>query len=96
MIQLIARVGASVSLNIPYEITAEQTAAAEVCLQPTLRTRYQSCTNVYQEWPGNYVRLYAWYQLRRLGWCGSWIPYVSSSSYIVFFTQVRVIVLSLL
>lgn len=82
MIQGIARVGASLSLNIPYEIGVEQTAIAEVCLQPTLRPRYQSCTNVYQEWPGIYMRLYAWYQLRRVKWCGRWIPYVSSNSYI--------------
>ena len=62
--------GASLSATIPYEIDAEGTA--KFCLNPgTGSFEKEVCTDLYQEWPGNYIRLYAWYQTRRTIWCRS-------------------------
>ena len=27
---------------------------------------------MYQEWPGNTIKLYAWYQTREIEWCEGW------------------------
>ena len=29
----------------------------------------KACSNLYHVWPGNYVDLYAWYQVRSIKYC---------------------------
>ena len=87
--------GATLSANIPYEIGAENTAS--YCLNTsTLSSQKETCTNVFQEWSGSYVRFSAWYQSRTADWCGSWIPYVSSNVHPFFHSVTKTILIAAL
>ena len=71
--------GASLNATIPYETGAEGTA--EFCLNPsTVSFEKEVCIVLYEEWPGSYIRLYAWYQTLEVVQCTSWgISHVSLS-----------------
>ena len=72
--------GASLRATIPYEAGAEGTAT--FCLNPgTESFEKEVHTVLYEEWPGSYIELYAWYQTIEILWCRlRWgISYVSLS-----------------
>ena len=69
--------GASLNATIPYETGAEGTA--EFYLNPSTGSfEKEVCIVLYEEWPGSYIRLYAWYQTLEVVWCRG-IPFVSLS-----------------
>ena len=71
--QELVRGGIRVNAVINYQL--EPQIAMKVCIP---QFKIQSCLNVYDEWPGNYVDIYAFYQFRKIKWCSGWlgIPYV--------------------
>ena len=76
-IQSATRVGISLGGVFNYQVEArgsvDTCADTDKCL-PTFR----KCVEVYHSWPGNYVEIYAWYQLRSVRWCRRNIPWGGS------------------
>ena len=75
--QSATRVGISIAGSINYQlepITSAHACASRSSCAPTFRT----CAELYNSWPGNYVEIYAWYQLRSIRWCRRRIPWGGS------------------
>ena len=70
ILQEVARVGFSAEADFTYKI--EPRATGKVCAVACSYGDYQSCAGMYQEWPGNTIELYAWYQTREIEWCEGW------------------------
>ena len=72
-LQGVARGGLAVELKLEYKI--ESVGKGRLCISctrgknTTIDIRAQGCVGVYHGWPNNQVKLYAWYQLRRVKIC---------------------------
>lgn len=67
-----ARAGITVEVSFRYR--PEARAKAKVCASLS-DVSYQTCLDAHDSWPGNRIRIYAWYQLRSVSvrWCGGWV-----------------------
>ena len=75
--QSATRVGIPLAGSINYQlepITSAHACASQSSCAPTFRT----CAELYNSWPGNYIEIYAWYQLRSIRWCRARIPWGGS------------------
>ena len=68
--QALVRAGITASATLVYQV--EPRASARVCAV-NCTGAFQICAGIYDSWPGNTIELYAWYQTRRVRWCGSWV-----------------------
>ena len=68
--QFTVRAGVTAEVSITYQL--EPRATARFCAV-NCQASSQICAKVYESWPGNSIDLYAWYQTRRIRWCGGWV-----------------------
>lgn len=67
-----ARGGITAEVSLRYR--PEARAKAKVCGSLSA-VSYHTCLDAHDSWPGNRLRIYAWYQLRRVRvrMCGGWV-----------------------
>ena len=68
--QATVRAGITAEVELAYQM--EPQATARVCAV-NCQASSQTCVRAYESWPGNSINLYAWYQTRRIRWCGGWV-----------------------
>ena len=70
----------SISVHIPYQIRAEGNTT--FCAQVNSQS-YQSnvCTGIYNQWPSQSVKIYAWYETRRCFLFGKKVRYANIGMY---------------
>ena len=86
--QSVTRLGVSLAGTINY--TLELNGSIHTCADKSIcGPTFQTCLDIYNSWPKNYIEIYAWYQIRNVRWCSGILGIVSGILGIVSSFQIR-------